>query len=479
MAGNLQGARTDVEKALSGVARILPDDPESNRRELLALHAKLAFMAHDDATTSHDLHEIIDAYSSDIQFLTDGRVKLTDKTPDGLCGWTAEDIEQWLQRSNNAPEAQIFRSMFTASFAPLDDNAKALTARYTAEAIRANPSFAPAYFYAAVGSEKITAYKALAFSETERTAHNNSLIALWSKAIQLNASIEEAYAERADEYLSDKDYSATISDYDWAIALTPNDAALWNDRGLAKQETYDKSGAITDFTHAIALKTQNNDLNALTYSLDNRADLYMKLKDYKQALDDYTALIAARFHNIVVFINLDFFRELYPEYRTVSDAKLKSKLHRMYVPNYTDQMFEQEISKPEGLHPSLDCELPEAYLKRADTLLALKRFSAARADYYRTRLFANRQDDERWRTPSGLHGMAVDLQTLETKNSRVNVWVKLPENSDQSIEQQPTRFAVDCQLHTIQMGDRSSAAFDPTPGSYAEVVRDFFCASSQ
>jgi hypothetical protein len=58
--------------------------------------------------------------------------------------------------------------------------------------------------------------------------------------------------------------------------MSPDDSGLWNDRALAKEETYDRSGAIADFTQAIAIKEKNHDTQYLANSLDNRADLYIK-----------------------------------------------------------------------------------------------------------------------------------------------------------------------------------------------------------
>ena len=114
---------------------------------------------------------------------------------------------------------------------------------------------------------------------------------------------------------------------------------------------------------------------------------YTKLGDYKEALHDLTSLIGVRLRNLVVFINLDFFRELYPEYAGVNDAKLKEKLHRMYLPNFSDDTFEKTITNPEGRQPSAGGTIRETYLKRADVLLALKRTDDARRDYARAEHF--------------------------------------------------------------------------------------------
>ncbi len=441
---------------------------------MLATHAKLAFLANDNQTAERDLHTIIDVYSPDISYLTDGRVKLGDK-PNSPCGWTVTDIAQWLQRTRSAPESQVFRGMFVSAFAPLDDEAKALTERYVSDTAQANSSFAPAYFYAAVGAQKIVAYKSLAFSDTERAAHNRHIIELYSKALQLNPRIEKAFVDRAEAFLEQKEYSSAVSDFDHAIVLTSNDAALWNDRGLAKQETYDKDGAIADYTHAINLKMKSGDAQALTYSLDNRADLYTKLGSYKKAVADYNWLIGYRLHDIMMSINLDFFRKLYPEYATVDDAKLKDKLHRMYYPNFSNETFDQVVSKPEGMHPSLTGLLPEAYLKRADVLLALKSFAAAHTDYVRSQRFAEHENNDRWRTPPGLQKLAVDVQTLDAHDAaNIRVWVKPTDGDNQPTDALPAEFVLNCNHRTVQVGGERSA-FEPAPGSSAEMVRDYFC----
>jgi len=476
MTGDLSGAKSDVEKALVIHDRIISDNSDEDYSELTAIHAKFALLAGDNATTQRDLQTILAMYSPDIQYLTDSRVKLDDKPISG-CSWTSEAVKQWLQRSGNSTDAQVFQGMYLAAFAPLDSEAKGLTSRYMVDLVKANPTSAPAYFYAAVGAQKVAMFKSLAFSDAERTEHNRHIIELYTKALQLNPNIKAAYAERAEAYLQEKDHSAAISDYDHAINLSPDVAGLWNDRGLAKQETYDKDGAISDFSKAIELKTKKRDVNALSYSLENRGELYLKLGNYKKALADYNTLIGARLQNIIIFINLDFFRNLYPEYANVDDARLKDKLHRMYYPNFSNETFDQVISKPEGMHPSLTGFLPEAYLKRADILLALKNFSAARTDYVRSQRFKKEQGDDRWRTPPGLQKLAIDLQTLDAHDpANVKVWVKPADGDNQIAEAPPTEFVIDCAHRTVQAGNERTV-IEPAPGSSAEAVRDFFCTS--
>jgi hypothetical protein len=64
------------------------------------------------------------------------------------------------------------------------------------------------------------------------------------------------------------------------------------------------------------------------------------MADDKSALDDYTYPIAVKLHDVVPFINLDFFREIYPKYANVNDATLKDKLHLLYNPNQEKEAFD-------------------------------------------------------------------------------------------------------------------------------------------
>ena len=476
LTNDLVGAKADAEHALANPQRVLATHSDGDRSEMTAMHAKLAFLAHDSATTSRDIDVLIASYSTSLQYLTDGRVKLHDK-PSSACSWTPEDVERWSAESGRAPNAQVFQTMYTSSFAPLDDHAKVIAAQQGDNLVRTQPQSAAAYFYAAVAAEKIAAFKSLAFNEAERTAYDQRLIELFSHALALDPNLQQAYAQRADEHLQEKEYTLAIPDYDHAIALHPTDAGLWNDRGLAKQETYDKDGAIADFSKAIELKTTNEDFNAMTYSLENRAEQYTKLTDYKKALADYNTLIGLRLHDVMMSINLDFFRQLYPEYAQVDDARLKDKLHKMYYPNFSNEVFDQTITKPAGAHPTLSAFLPEAYLKRADTLLALKQFSAAQDDLRRATRFPEQHAQARWRTPPGLENSRVDLQTLEVQNpAAIKVWARPGTDDSAPTDDSPSQFVVNCHERTVQTLPNGAPA-EPTPGSYAEQLRDFFCTA--
>ena len=441
MKGDLPGARVDIGEALSHKKWIVSDDPKHDETELIAIRAKLSYIARNDAATLDDIQRLIDSYSSDINYLTDGRVKPADQ-PNSVCAWGPQDVDVLIQRTHRDPRALLFRGIYYAAFSPLDDASKPLAERDLAEAVKADPHNADPYFYSAVGAKKITAFKALGFSAAETSELDRHLIGLYSGAIGLNSHIGEAYAERADAYLTEHNSRLAIPDYDKAILMDPKNARLWNDRGLAKGDTYDKSGAIEDLSHALELKSAKGDTDALLSSVENRGDLYMKLGNYKKALADYTTLIVERLRGALLFMNLDFFRELYPEYAGIDDSHLREKLHRMYYPNFSDDDFKKTMDNPQGMHPSTDGELPEAYLKRADALLAMVDFRAAKADYARSQRFQDQHAEiTRWRQSAGLPKMELDIQTVDTTNlANETVWIRTSRDDDSLNSLGPTEF---------------------------------------
>ena len=109
--------------------------------------------------------------------------------------------------------------------------------------------------------------------------------------------------------------------------------------------------------------------------------------------------------------------------------------------------------------------LPEAYLQRADVLLALKDFAPAKADLARAMRFNEQRTDNRWRTPPGLQGVRIDLQTLEIEDhSIIKVWTRLGTEDSAPADDAPTRFAIDCQHRTVQTLPAGPST-DPPPGS--------------
>lgn len=247
---------------------------------------------------------------------------------------------------------------------------------------------------------------------------------------------------------------------------------------FSKEETYDKNGAIDDYTEAIRLKSADESDGSwmdLENTFDSRADLYIKLGAYQKAIDDYSQVIGHRLHVGIMMINLERFRALYPEYRSVDDARLIDKLHRLYYPHYADDAFRKEMYRP--TNDASNDLLAATYLKRADAYLAVKNFSDAVADYRRSALVydESKGDYDRWRTPPGVSGLAFDIQTLHAAGpNSYSAWVKSADSDGTLDDNGPAEYHVDCANRKIASGS-SSNWIEPVPSSREEHILNFFC----
>jgi tetratricopeptide (TPR) repeat protein len=76
-----------------------------------------------------------------------------------------------------------------------------------------------------------------------------------------------------------------LADYTQAIRLDPNDAAAYNNRGIAYKDRNDRGDidlAIADYTQAIRIDA------TLVPAYNNRGNAYYTKKEYQQAVIDYT-----------------------------------------------------------------------------------------------------------------------------------------------------------------------------------------------
>ena len=78
-------------------------------------------------------------------------------------------------------------------------------------------------------------------------------IAAYTKAIELNASIAEAYRGRAIAYSHTCDEDRVIADYTQLIRLKPDDAEAFLRRGIAHENKGNYDNAVADCTKAIEL----------------------------------------------------------------------------------------------------------------------------------------------------------------------------------------------------------------------------------
>lgn len=94
------------------------------------------------------------------------------------------------------------------------------------------------------------------------------------------------YVNRAFALTQLQDFAAAANDYDRAIELDPENERLYFLRGVFRMNCQLTELALVDFDRVLAI--DSGDDNARAY----RASLLMRLNRYKEAIDDYTHLIA-------------------------------------------------------------------------------------------------------------------------------------------------------------------------------------------
>ncbi|MDX1935158.1 MAG: tetratricopeptide repeat protein [Capsulimonadales bacterium] len=101
---------------------------------------------------------------------------------------------------------------------------------------------------------------------------------------------KDKVASRALVYMQLKDYANAVRDYDFLAKVDPNDPTVLSNRATANLNlnAYDK--AIADYNAYLALKPQ--DTNAVANALTGKAAAQINLRQYGQAADTFTQIIA-------------------------------------------------------------------------------------------------------------------------------------------------------------------------------------------
>lgn len=121
-------------------------------------------------------------------------------------------------------------------------------------------------------------------------------IADFSQAIALNPQFAEAYYNRGIAYFNQNNFEAAIGDYDQSVALDATSPESFNNRGVARRFKGDLDGAIADYSAAIHLNPQYAE------AYDNRGIALKTKGDLVKALADYDELLRLR-PNAIAYYN--------------------------------------------------------------------------------------------------------------------------------------------------------------------------------
>lgn len=156
------------------------------------------------------------------------------------------------------------------------------------------------------------------------------------------------------EFITLKRYLEAITYYDKLLELRPQYASAFHDRGLAKINTGDYLGGISDVSKAIELKQSHSEESLdLENASENRAAAYVKSMNYDSAIDDYSKTIGIRFSRVLFVTMLSHIRAIYPEFNNISGKELPEGFRQKYYPNVSSTDFFNNIEKTKNRMRSL------------------------------------------------------------------------------------------------------------------------------
>jgi tetratricopeptide (TPR) repeat protein len=363
-------------------------------QSILTLKAKMELRLGQYDAAMRDLDAAIrEDFGSASEVFNDGMVE--PRTEFAPCAWTLADIDALSKRLPNDHRPHLYQGLYRTFYLKLqtDGDPKPVIDAYE-RASKLNPaSPLPHYFLGmlhAFGSlggimsmknaqcidDVVPRTKAcLELDEIRRLGLRH-----FTRAIAADTAFEPAYSSRAAVLLRIKEYRQAIRDYDKALTLKPDrdqTRIIYNDRALAKMQLKEYQSAIADLDRSIAFGCDSG-----CGSYQNRAEAYLKLGDYSRALADIGASIKQTLTSAVYLMNIDKFRQLYPEYDDMADDDvLTEKLRALLFPEMAYVSFAKQFLVEAKMEPTF--VLSDFYLKRGDIYMKLGRTRQAEAEYDR------------------------------------------------------------------------------------------------
>ncbi len=205
-----------------------------------------------------------------------------------------------------------------------------------------------------------------------------SALADYSRAIELNPSIECVFYNRAFSYLNQKLFDSAIKDYSKAIELNPGYTSAYVNRGVAFHRAGNHKLAFQDYNKALLLDPEH--ISAII----NRGNLFREQKKFKEALLDYHNGIQLQPDHFMANLNQAYCNFFSGEFENASLGfnrciGIKSIDFYLYIWKFLSDKrlgFSNQRIFPEDLEALLDDDIPrlvaEILLERKDPSSILK-----------------------------------------------------------------------------------------------------------
>jgi protein O-GlcNAc transferase len=206
---------------------------------------------------------------------------------------------------------------------------------------------------------------------------------LFSRAIEINPDVAEAYNNRGNALYGLKRLDEALASFDKAIALKPDYAEAYFNRGNALKGLDRLDGALASFDRAIAEKADYAD------AYNNRGNALYDLKRFDEALASYDNAIA---------LKADYAEAYNNRGNALCDLKRFDEAHASFdkaialKPDYAEAYFNRGnalkgLERLDGALASYDKAIAlkanraEVYYNRGNALYDLKRLDEALASY--------------------------------------------------------------------------------------------------
>ena len=193
----------------------------------------------------------------------------------------------------------------------------------------------------------------------------------------------EKLVQQGLDHVEQGDHQGAINNFTEGIALNPNDAQAYNNRGEAYQNLRQYQQAIADLDQAISLNPDYAE------AYNNRANAYLNLQQYPEAIADFNQVIslnpdyANAYNNRgVAYLNLQQYQEaiadfnkaiaLNPDFAAAYNSRGNTYY---YLQQYQEAIA--DFNKAIALNPNY----AQAYYNRANAYLNLKQYQKVLADY--------------------------------------------------------------------------------------------------
>lgn len=460
---------------------------------MYSLRAKVDLLAGNYSRAMNDLEAAIKVdRSNEADVFNTGGVKPEENgNPTAL---QKTDLESLVGRYPRDYRSFLFRGLFYASFTTYDEQYYAPALGDLEQALKLSPTSSMVNYFLGTLYEKETFWTKRAAADISdsggyRDKTNAVALHYFDMAVKLDPKFVEAQAEVAETLFSLKRYREAIPIYDKVIALDPGRFGAYNDRGLAKTNTNDYYGAISDFSRSIELKKTKND-SSLGDTYENRADACVKVGDFEDAIQDYSRAIGMKFASQVFLMSIAQIRGIYPEFHDISDQDLLEGLRQKYFSNMKPSDFYDQYQK--NTKPFEDFILAGLYENRGDSYLYARKCNEAAHDYARALHDDSTYTLNRWKVISKTADteFSVDAQSLDCSENIASLWVRISKSNSHVYDQ--INYQVDCAERRIKslvwarydsLGNATRTEGEQdwqiiVPESIGEILHNTVCPSS-